>query len=197
MKRTLLPLLLCFAMASPLAVAQDKDEHSAHHPQGQAAPAAGAEAPPNASGTAQPGPNSVDEGMKQLQDLMTQIEQSSDPAKRETLLHEHMLAMLEQIKLLRSQIEGMNMAMMTMGGGQDGGGQMGMMGGDKKKSGTKPAKTGTGKSGGMMCSEMMGDGMMGGGMMGMHKMMEQRLSMIEQLLGQSIEHAHMREAAEH
>ncbi len=53
------------------------------------------------------------------------------------------------------------------------------------------------KSGGMMCSEMMGDGMMGAEMMDMHQMMEKRLGMVEQLLEQSIEHAHVREAAEH
>ncbi len=191
MRRTLVTLLLCFAVASPLAVAQTKDEHSAHHPQGQAEPAIGAEAPPPGAPTnGQPGPSAVDQGMKHLQDLMTQIEQSSDPAERETLLHEHMLAMLEQIKLLRSQTEGMNMAMM-MGGG----GQMGMMGGEKKKSDMKAGKKD--KSGGMMCSEMMGGGMMGAGMMGMHKMMEKRLGMLEQLLEQSILHAHMREIAEH
>ena len=94
MKRTLLPLLLCLATASPLAIAQSKDEHSGHHPQGQAAPAADAEAP-SAPATVQPGPSPVDQGMKHLQDLMTQIKQSSDPAERETLLHEHMIAMLE------------------------------------------------------------------------------------------------------
>lgn len=190
MKRTLLPLLLCLATASPLAIAQSKDEHSGHHPQGQAAPAADAEAP-SAPATVQPGPSPVDQGMKHLQDLMTQIKQSSDPAERETLLHEHMIAMLEQIKLLRSQTEGMNMAMMMMGGG----GQMGMMSGDKKKGAMKAGNKD--KNVGMMCSKMMGDGMMGAGMMGMHKMMEKRLGMVEQLLEQSIEHAHMREAAQH
>jgi hypothetical protein len=173
-------------------MAQSKDEHSAHHPQGQAEAATGVEAPPPGTLTnTQQGPSAVDEGMKHLQNLMTQIEQSSAPVQREMLLHEHMIAMLEQIKLLRSQTEGMNMAMMMMGGG----GQMGMMAGEKKKSGVKSGKKG--KSGGMMCSEMMGDGMMGGGMMGMHKMMEKRLGMVEQLLQQSIEHAQMREAAEH
>jgi hypothetical protein len=44
---------------------------------------------------------------------------------------------------------------------------------------------------------MMGEGMMGGGMMGMHRMMEQRLDVIEQLLEQMIQHAHQREAAQH
>jgi hypothetical protein len=135
--------------------------------------------------------------MKHLQDLMAKIQQTSDPAEREALLHEHMIAMLEQIKLLRSQTEGMQMAMMMMGGGKDsGGGQMGMMGGDKK-GGMKSGKKDKNKSGGMMCSEMMGDGVMGSGMMGMQQMIQKRLGMVEQLLEQSIKHAHMRDAGDH
>lgn len=192
MKKILLTLLLGLAMASPLAIAQTKDDHSAHHPQGKAEPTTGTEGgPASTPAGGQRGPSALDEGMKRLQDLMTQIDQSNDPVEREALLHEHMIAMLEQIKLLQSQTEGMNMAMMMMGGG----GQMGAMGGEKKKSGTKIAKTSKGS--GMMCGDMMSDGMMGGGMMGMHKMMEKRLDMLQQLLEQSIKHAHMREAAEH
>ena len=194
MKTALLVLILSVAISSPLATAQNKDDHSAHHPQGQGEPGAGAEAaPPAAPATTQGGPSAVDEGMKHLRELMTQIEQTNDPVEREALLHEHMIAMLEQIKLLQAQSEGMSMAMMMMGGGQ-----MGMMGGEKntmaeekKKSAMKTDKKSKGGSG------MMGDGMMGQGMMGMHKVMEKRLEMLQQLLEQSIKHAHMREAAEH
>jgi hypothetical protein len=179
-------------MASPLAVAQNKDDHSAHHPQGQARPATGAEAAPlSPPADGQRAPSALDQGMKHLDDLMTQIGQTSDPVEREALLHEHMIAMLEQIKLLQSQTEGMSMAMIVMGGS----GQMGMIGGEKKQSAMKPGKKT--KSGAIMCGEMMGDGMMAGGTMGMHKMMEKRLDMLQQLLEQSIKHAHMREATEH
>ena len=198
MKRPLLMLILSLAVASPLVMAQSKDDHSAHHPQGQTDPATGADAAPPATTTTgtQGGPSALDQGMKHLQELMIQIDQTSDPAKREALLHQHMIAMLEQMMLIQSQAEGMNMAMMMMGGS----GQMGTMSGDKKKSGMKSGKKT--KGGGMMCDEMMGggmmkDGMMGGGMMGMHRMMEKRLDMLQQLLDQSIKHAHMREAAEH
>jgi len=193
MNRKCLPLLLCFAMASPLAAAQSQGDHSAHHPQGQAAPAAGAEAAPPAAPTGpQPGPSPLQQGMKRLQELMTQIEQSSDPAERERLLHEHMLAMLEEIKLLRSQSEGMQMGMMMMGGGS---GQMGMMGSDQKQAATKSGKKD--KGAGTMGPGMMGGGMMGGAMMGMHTMMQQRLDVLEQLLEQEIRHTHAREAAAH
>ena len=187
MKTALLVLILSVAISSPLATAQNKDDHSAHHPQGQGEPAAGAQAaPPAAPATTQGGPSAVDEGMTHLRELMTQIEQTTDPVEREALLHEHMIAMLEQIKLLQAQSEGMSMAMMMMGGGQ-----MGMMGGEKKKSAMKTDKKSKGGGG------MMGDEMMGQGMMGMHKVMEKRLDMLQQLLEQSIKHAHMREAAEH
>ena len=182
MNRALFTMILSFAIASPLAIAQSKDDHSAHHPQGQAEPATGAEgAPPTAPADGQSGPSALDQGMRRLQDLMTQIDQSNDPVEREAMLHEHMMLMLEQIKVLHAQLEGMNMAMMTMGGN----GQMGAMGGEKKKSSTKAAKTS--KSSAMMCSEMMG----------MHKIMEKRLDMLQLLLEQSIKHAHMRESADH
>ena len=174
-------------MASPLAMAQNKDDHSAHHPQGQAQPATGAEEAP-AGTTTNAGPSALDQGMKHLQDLMTQIDQTSDPVEREALLHEHMIAMLEEIKLLQAQAEGMSMAMMM------GGGQMGMMGGEKNTMAGEKKKTDKKAKGG---GAMMGDGMMTQGMMGMHKVMEKRLDELQQLLEQAIKHAHMREAAEH
>jgi small-conductance mechanosensitive channel len=199
MKAPLPALLLCFAMVSPMAVAQTKDEHSAHHPEGQAAPTIGVEAQAQgAASNAPQEPSAVEQGMKRLQELMTRIEQTTDSVEREALLHEHMVVMLEQIKLLQAQAEGMSMAMMMMGDR----GQMGMMGeknmngSDKKKNATKTDKKSKG-GGGMMGGAMMGDGMMGQGMMGMHKMMQKRLDMLQQLLEQSIKHAHMREAGEH
>ena len=194
MKIALLTLILSVALASPLAMAQSKDDHSAHHPQGQGEPGAGVEAaPPATSPGTQGGPSALDQGVTHLRELMTQIEQTNDPVEREALLHEHMIVMLEQIKLLQSQAEGMSMAMMMMGGGQMGmmGGEKNTMAGEKKKSAMKTDKKSKGGGG------MMGDGMMGQGMMGMHKVMEKRLDMLQQLLEQSIKHAHMREAAEH
>src|SRR5262245_34789453 len=134
MKAPLPVVLLCLAMASPLAVAQTKDEHAGHHPEGQAAPAIGAEAQPQGGPSDAPQRlSAVEQGMKRLQDLMTLIEQTNDPVEREALLHEHMIVMLEQIKLLQAQSEGMSMAMMMMGGGQMGMiGEKSMKGGEKK-----------------------------------------------------------------
>src|SRR5262245_49403820 len=148
MKTALLTLILSYALASPLAIAQAKDDHSAHHPQGQSEPAAGVEAAPPVTPTTPDGLSAMDEGMKHLRELMTQIEQTNDPVEREALLHEHMIAMLEQIKLLQAQAEGMSMAMMMMGDKQMGmmGGERNTMAGEKKKTGKK-SESGAGMMG--------------------------------------------------
>jgi hypothetical protein len=183
MKRSFRSLLIFSAMLSSLALAQTKDEHAGHHPEGTP-PAEGAQAPqPSQESKAAPDASPVNAGMKQLHELMARIERSTDATERESLLHEHMLAMLEEIKLLRSQTAGMKMAM--MGGMQKGG-----MDAAGKKAPAKPGKKGG--AGGMM-----GDGMMGGGMMSMHGMMEKRVDTLEQLLEQAIKHAHERDAAAH
>ena len=173
MRRTLLSLLMCFAMVSSLALAQTEDEHASHHP------AAGAQAP-GAQPTSAPDARSVQQAMKRLQDLMLRIESSSDPAERAGLLHQHMLAMLEQIELARSQATSTKMAMV----------------GAKRAPSPDP------------CDKKAPDtlqkgdsskaaGMMGGGMMNMHKRMEQRVDMLEQLLEQVIKHMHQQGQAEH
>ncbi|HZR01724.1 MAG TPA: hypothetical protein VFA81_00960 [Burkholderiales bacterium] len=182
MKRSFRALLIFCAMLSSLAFAQTKDEHAGHHPEGTP-PAEGAQAPqPGQESKAASDASPVNAGMKQLQELMARIERSTDATERESLLHEHMLAMLEEIKLVRSQTNGMKMAI--MGGMQKAG-----MDTEGKKASAKSGKKD--KPSGTM------DGMMGDGMMGMHKMMEQRVGMLELLLEQAIKHAHQREAAEH
>jgi hypothetical protein len=172
-------LLTAAALCLPLvARGQAADEHAAHHPQDQSAATSGepATAPPESG--ARGGTAALEQGIKRLQALMAQINQTSDPAEREKLLHQHMAGMLEQMKLMRQQGSGMKMAMMGDG----------MKGGDKKDgAANKPDKG----------DNMMGGGMMGGGMMKMHKMMENRIQMLELMLEQAIEHAHASEAAEH
>jgi hypothetical protein len=180
MRSGFISLLSALALSVPAAAfAQTADEHSAHHPQGQAAAPGTAEQAPEA------GAQALDQGIKKLQDLMTRIQQAKDPEQREALLHEHMVAMLDQMKLIRKQAASMKMAM--MGGGM---GMMGMMGGQQKQGAKQSGE------GGMMGGDMMG-GMMGGGMMRMHKMMERRIETLELMLEQAIEHAHAREAAQH
>src|SRR5689334_5837890 len=144
--RTLLAAFVLPMMLSPFAVAQTKDEHAGHHPEGQA-PAAGT--PPSAPGSpAAPGmdTNPVAAGMKRLQDLMARIESATDGEERENLMHEHMLGLLQEVKLLRSQTSGMKMGMM-------GGKQMESMDAGGKDAAKPDAK------------EKPGGRMMGGGMM--------------------------------
>ena len=177
MRRTLLSLLMCFAMVSSLALAQTEDEHASHHPQG--GPAPGAQAPaPRGQPASPPDAKSVQRAMTRLQDLMSRLEGSSDSAERASLLHEHMLAMLEQIKLTRSQASGMKMAMMNEmhAAAPDNGKEPPAM--SQQESTDKPG------------------GMKGRAMMSMHKTMEQRVDMLEQLLEQVIKHMHQ-QAADH
>jgi hypothetical protein len=188
--RNALTAVVLSAAISSLALAQTKDEHAGHHPEGQtpgaAAPATAPTAPAAASSEVSP----VEGGMKRLQELMTRIESTTDGAERENLMHEHMLALLQEVKLLRTQTSGMKMAMMA--GKQ--GGAMGGMDAGKNQTAKPNARD---KKGAMMGAGMMSESMMSAGMMGMHKMMEQRLDTIEQLLEQAIKHAHQREAAQH
>src|SRR5262245_16810168 len=112
MRKLLMPLLLGYVMLSPLALAQTKDEHASHHPEKQAGQA---DVAPPTSPESLPAPSDADpvrQGMAHLQSLMQRIESSTDANERENLLHEHMLAMLEEAKLLRTQTNGMKMAMM-------------------------------------------------------------------------------------
>jgi len=107
---------------------------------------------------------------------MARIETTTDTQERESLMHEHMLAMLEEVKLLRTQTTGMKMAM---------------------SEGKKIASMDAGKSDDGQPEVKDQRGMMGGTMMGMHKTVERRLDMLEQLLEQVIKHAHQRGGAQH
>ena len=164
MRTSMLIILAGLTLGSPLALAQTDEDHSAHNPPAsdQAPPKAdeGDAAPPaHEHGTAKASP--VGENMQKVEALMQQIAQATDSDQKRTLLHEHLQALREQVKLMRSQAAGMKMA---------------MKGGDKSDAGAKQ-------------KGMMGEGgMMGGGMMGMHKKVEQRLDMIERVLQQLIEH---------
>ena len=117
----------------------------------------------------------LQQDMKQIQDLMARILKSEDPKLRSELLQRHLQAMRDQIKMMR-KVAAMKMDMKGMMAGEGKSDTMDADGKDKKD--------------GMM--EGKKGGMMGGGMMMMHKRMEQRVDMMEQLLEQMVEH----EAAE-
>jgi hypothetical protein len=130
-----LAVLVFSVVLSSFAAAQTKDEHAGHHPEGQAAGTPPSASDAQSAPTSEPSP--VAAGMKRLQDLMTRIEAASDREERENLMHEHMLGLLQEVKLLRSQTTGMKMAM--MGGGKQAGGSGGSMDAGEKDAG-KPQK---------------------------------------------------------
>jgi hypothetical protein len=149
-------IALGLTLASPMVFAQDaQEDHSAHHPPGAAVSDA-PQPPPQDPGDAKPGP--VQENMKKIEGLMQQMQQATDPAQKRDLLSQHLQALREQMRLIRSQHTAMKMSM------QEGGK----------------------KDAGMMGGMMKDGGMMGGGMM-MHKKVEQRLDMLERMMQQMIE----------
>ena len=167
-KRFYVPFL-CLSLTAPAVLAEhDADEHAGHHPQEQAAAPA-----PQAEHDHSQGGGKLQQNMKKMQDLMAQILKTEDPKMRSELLQQHLQAMREQIMMMR-RMAAMKMEMM---GGDGKGDATGGDGKAEKKEGMMDGKKG---------------GMMGGGMMMMHKKMEQRVDMLEQLLEQMVEH----EAAE-
>ncbi len=134
MRPSPLLLALVLACAAPVAFGQmqedQDDDHAAHH---SAEPST--EAPAMAEhdhGAA--GVDARQDNMKHIESLMKDIQQTTDPERKRTLLGEHLAAMLDQMTLIRSQGGGMKAAMTAhetkkgdmMGGMMKGGGMMQM-----------------------------------------------------------------------
>jgi hypothetical protein len=148
-------IALALITGAPVAFAQDDEQdHSAHHPakssESEAAPPGGHD-----HGTAKV--SAVQENMINIELLMQQIQQTSDPARKRELLGQHLQALQQEMRLVVGQRAAMKMSM---------------------KEGAKTDSD----MGGMMKD----GGMMKGGMM-MHKKVEQRLELVERLLQQMIE----------
>jgi hypothetical protein len=149
-------MALTLASTVPVAFAQT-DDHSAHQPP----PATELEAsPPVAHQHGTTKADAVQENMKKIEELMQQIQQAAEPARKRELLHQHLQAMQKQIGMVLGQREPMKMSMKDAG-------RTDAAGAD-----------GAGKEGGMM---------KGGGGMVMHKKIEQRIDMAERMLQQMIE----------
>jgi hypothetical protein len=192
MRKILSISVLAIAFAAQGAFAQQKDdEHTAHHPEGQAQQ--GAAAP---GGKGEDTLRQLGENMKKIQDLMAQIHATSDPAAKDELMNQHLKAMREQMKLVLAIKPGK----MGMMGGK------GMMGDDGSKDGAAGKKdgmmadsdTGTAMSDANKDAKAGGMGMMDkGGMMNMHKQMEGRMRMLEMMLEQMLEREAVETGAEH
>jgi hypothetical protein len=106
------------------------------------------------------------ERMKQAQALMAKLREAKDPAERKRLMHEHTQALRDTMGMMRD-MQMMCMMGAAQGQGMMGGGQgMGMMGQGKGK----------GQSGGMMP---------------MHRMMEERMGMMQMMMEQMFERQEM------
>jgi len=178
MNRFALTIFLASLIAVPVAQAADEEDHTAHHPgadQSKAAP----EQDDGAAGTKM---EKMQEQMNKMHEQMEKIHSAKDPQERQKLMKEHMQSMREGMKMMKGMGAGM---------------KMGMMGGKKKGPATGAAdpehgQDGAGAKGGdemADCMKMM-EGMKGGGMMMMkkHKLMEDRMDMMQQMMEQMMEH---------
>ncbi|HZR04134.1 MAG TPA: hypothetical protein VFA81_13300 [Burkholderiales bacterium] len=149
-------IALGLTCAAPMAFAESEEqEHAAHHPAQSAEPEAATTSSDDRGGG---GAGLVQENMKKIEGLMEQIQAATDPGQKRELLSQHLQALREQMRLIRSQRSDMKMSM----------------------------KGGCKKDDGMMCEKMKDGRMMGSGMM-MHKKMDRRVDMLERMLQQMIE----------
>ena len=158
----------------PAVFAQTKEEHESHHPDAAitAPPAAQQESKGSAG---MEGMQSMQKNMKAMHELMGKIQSSNDPAEKTQLLKQHMQAMRDQMKGMQGK-GGMMMGRMDGGMGEGAKKQtnaMSMMCGGKK--GTK--------SGDMM--------------MKCHRMMQARMDMMQDMMGQMLEHEEAEQGLEH
>jgi hypothetical protein len=109
MKAPSLILTLALSLAAPLALAEQDQDHQAHHPDA-AAP-----------GEAAAMPSPMQQRLDYMQAIVDRLAETDDPAERRELMQEHRQAMHDA----RSMMGGMG-GMDMMGGAQGG---MGMMGG--------------------------------------------------------------------
>jgi flagellar biosynthesis/type III secretory pathway protein FliH len=157
MKALPLIVVLGLALSTPFAFAEDEkaDDHASHHP----APTTDSEASRASSDDqAANKPSPAQENMKKVEGLMQQIQKTDDPVEKRQLLADHLQALRDQMRLIRSQHAPMMMSMKEDG---------------KEEAGTKE---------GMMKKK----GMMQG-MMKMHNSVEQRLDLLERMMQQLVE----------
>jgi len=164
-KSHVIALAACIALTAPVAFAQTKEEHESHHPDASTTPPAAAE---DSKGEAAMGMmKSMQQNMKIMHELMEKIHSTSDPAEKTQLLKQHMQAMRDQMKDMQGMSGGMMKGMM------DGGVEQGA----KKQ---KDAMA-------MMCGGKKG-GKSGDMMMKCHRMMQTRVDMMQEMMGQMLEH---------
>ncbi len=127
MNRLCTAMVMAVALGVCPAFAQDQqqEDHSAHHPPATTAPDAAKPAEhEHGEGKANP----LLDKIKQVEALMQQVQQASDPAQKRELLSQHLTALSELAQLIRTQRGDMKMSMKE-------GGKKDMMGGMMKEGG--------------------------------------------------------------
>jgi hypothetical protein len=163
-----------FALTVPGVSAQTKDEHQAHHPDANVTTAPETDT----KGEGEMGMmKSMQDGMKKMKELMEKLQATTDPEEKAKLLKQHMQAMREQMEKMRGMGGGMRMGMMDGGMGQ----------GSKKAGGGMGMKMCGGKKG-MKSGDMM---------MKCHRMMQARMDMMQEMMGQMLEHEDAEQKLEH
>jgi hypothetical protein len=157
----LIPITIaaCMTLVFLPAFGQAKEaDHAAHH----SADKPVATAPTQSSANSEKTPAMMElmqNNMKEMQALMTQIQGSHDPAERHALMQKHQQTMHAQMK-----------AMQGMGGGM----MMGMMNKSAEKGGDS--------------KDAMKSGMPCGDMRKCHEMMEGRMDMMQMMMEQMMQH---------
>ena len=127
MNRLCTAMVMAMALGVCPAFAQDQqqEDHSAHHPPATTASDAAKPAEhEHGEGKANP----LQDKMKQVEALMQQVQQASDPAQKRELMTQHLTALNELAQLIRAQRGDMKMSMKE-------GGKKDMMGGMMKEGG--------------------------------------------------------------
>ncbi len=105
---------LCLAAASVGAMAQNTDEHSAHHPADASGSATAEKASSQQMGNGQMA--AMDQHMKAMQAMHEKMAAAKTPEQRQALMAEHMALMKDGMAMMKSMDGGMS----GMGGMQGG-----------------------------------------------------------------------------
>jgi len=118
-------MAMALGVCPAFAQDQQQEDHSAHHPPATTASDAAKPAEhEHGEGKANP----LQDKMKQVEALMQQVQQASDPAQKRELMTQHLTALNELAQLIRAQRGDMKMSMKE-------GGKKDMMGGMMKEGG--------------------------------------------------------------
>ncbi|WP_342246281.1 hypothetical protein [Pseudomonas sp. OTU5201] len=110
---------ICMAVVSFGALAQEADEHSAHHPANT--PASSAADVPTAEKMEKGSMAGMDQHMKAMQAMHEKMAAAKTPAERQALMAEHMKLMQDGMAMMKSMGAGMSgMGAMQGGKGMDG-----------------------------------------------------------------------------